>query len=58
MVIAVQVFDVADGIYVDALACAHAEIDKRIGSADLCEGVALWLEKRAPWFVSLSREVV
>ena len=49
-VIAAQVFDAADGTYADALARAHVETDKRIGSADLREGVASWLEKRAPQF--------
>ena len=45
-VIAAQVFDAAEGTYADALARAHVETDKRIGSADLREGVASWLEKR------------
>ena len=39
-VIAAQVFDAAESTYADALARAHLETDKRIGSADLREGVA------------------
>ena len=57
-VIAAQVFDAADGTYADALASAHVETDERIGSADLREGIASWLEKRAPQFGALSREGV
>jgi len=57
-VIAAQVLDAADGTYADALARAHVETDKRIGSADLREGIASWLEKRDPQFGALSREGV
>ena len=57
-VIAAQVLDAADSTYADALARAHVETDERIGSADLREGIASWLEKRAPQFGALSREGV
>ena len=57
-VIAAQVLDAADSTYADALARAHVETDKRIGSADLREGIASWLEKRDPQFGALSREGV
>ena len=57
-VIAAQVLDAADGTYADALARAHVETDERIGSADLREGIASWLEKRDPQFGALSREGV
>ena len=57
-VIAAQVYEAADGTYADALARAHVETDGRIGSADLREGIASWLERRAPQFGALSREGV
>lgn len=49
-VIAAQVRDAADGTYADALERSYVETDRRIGSADLREGVASWLEKRPPRF--------
>lgn len=55
-VIAAQVLD--EGTYADALARSYVETDKRIGSADLREGIASWLEKRPPQFPPLSREDV
>jgi len=57
-VITAQVLAAADGTYAEALARAHVETDKRIGSADLREGIASWLEKRDPQFGALSREGV
>lgn len=50
-VIAAQVLD--DGPYADALARSYVETDKRIGSADLREGIASWREKRPPRFPPL-----
>ena len=38
----------------DALARAYVETDERIGSADMREGIASWLEKRPPRFRLLS----
>jgi enoyl-CoA hydratase/carnithine racemase len=55
-VIAAQVRDAGESDYADALSRAYLETDKRIGSADLREGVASWLEKRAPQFPPLSAE--
>ncbi len=49
-VITAQVRDAAESNYADALDRAYLETDKRIGSADLREGVASWLEKRPPHF--------
>jgi enoyl-CoA hydratase/carnithine racemase len=54
-VIAAQVLE--DGPFADALARSYLETDKRIGSADMREGVASWLEKRRPRFAPLSGEV-
>jgi enoyl-CoA hydratase/carnithine racemase len=53
-VIAAQVLDGVDGTYGDALARAYVETDKRIGSPDMREGIASWLEKRPPRFPPLS----
>ena len=53
-VIAAQVLEAAEGSYGDALSRAYVETDKRIGSADMREGVASWLEKRPPRFSPLS----
>ncbi len=56
-VIAAQVLDGTDGTigtFGDALARAYVETDKRIGSADMREGIASWLEKRPPRFPPLS----
>jgi enoyl-CoA hydratase/carnithine racemase len=55
-VIVAQVRDAADSDYADALQRAYLETDKRIGSADLREGVASWLEKRPPQFPPLPAE--
>ncbi len=55
-VIAAQVRDAAESGYADALDRAYLETDKRIGSADLREGVASWLEKRPPHFPALAAE--
>ena len=55
-VIADQVRDGAEGKYGDALGRAYLETDKRIGGADLREGVASWLEKRPPQFPPLPAE--
>ncbi len=57
-VIAAQVLGGAEGTFADALDLAYIETDKRIGSADLREGIASWLEKRPPRFPPLSREGV
>jgi enoyl-CoA hydratase/carnithine racemase len=57
-VIAAQVLDGVDGTFADALDRAYIETDKRIGSADLREGIASWLEKRPPRFPPLNREDV
>jgi enoyl-CoA hydratase/carnithine racemase len=53
-VIAAQVLDAAEGTYAGALTRAFVETDKRIGTADLREGVASWLEKRPPRFPPLA----
>ncbi len=53
-VIAAQVRDAGESDYAAALERAYLETDKRIGSADLREGVASWLEKRPPQFPALS----
>jgi enoyl-CoA hydratase/carnithine racemase len=55
-VITEQVRDGAEGEYGDALARAYLETDKRIGGADLREGVASWLAKRPPQFSPLPAE--
>jgi enoyl-CoA hydratase/carnithine racemase len=48
-----QLTDAADGTFADALERAYVETDRRIGSADLREGVASYLEKRPPRFPAL-----
>jgi enoyl-CoA hydratase/carnithine racemase len=53
-VIAAQVLDGVDGTFADAVDRAYVETDKRIGSADMREGIASWLEKRPPQFPPLS----
>jgi enoyl-CoA hydratase/carnithine racemase len=55
-VIAAQVRDAAESDYAAALERAYLETDKRIGSGDLREGVASWLEKRPPRFPALPAE--
>jgi enoyl-CoA hydratase/carnithine racemase len=55
-VIAAQVRDAGESDYAAALERAYLETDKRIGSADLREGVASWLEKRPPQFPALPAE--
>jgi enoyl-CoA hydratase/carnithine racemase len=55
-VIVAQVRDAAESDYAAALERAYLETDKRIGSADLREGVASWLEKRPPQFPALPAE--
>jgi enoyl-CoA hydratase/carnithine racemase len=54
-VIAAQVLE--GGSFADALARSYVETDKRIGSADLREGIASWQAKRPPRFAPLSGEV-
>ena len=45
-----QIRAAADGTYAESLQRAYTETDRRIGSADLREGVASFLEKREPRF--------
>jgi enoyl-CoA hydratase/carnithine racemase len=56
-VIAGQVLDDQEGSFDEALDRAHAHADRFIGSADLREGVASFLEKRPPQFPPLGRQV-
>lgn len=53
-VIASQVLDDAQSAYDEALARAYDHVDRFVGSADMREGVASFLEKRAPRFPPLA----
>jgi enoyl-CoA hydratase/carnithine racemase len=55
-VITSQVLDDADGPYEQALARSYALVDRFIGSADLREGVASYLERRQPRFAPLGAD--
>ena len=53
--IAAQVLDDADGTFDEALARSSALLDRFVGAPDLREGVASFVEKRAPNFAPLGR---
>ena len=52
-VIAEQVLDALDSSFDDALARSYTLVDEVIGSPDLREGVASFLERRPPRFSPL-----
>jgi enoyl-CoA hydratase/carnithine racemase len=52
-VIAGQVLDAQDSTFDEALQASYRHVDRFIGSADLREGVASFLERRAPRFEPL-----
>lgn len=52
-VIAGQVLDAQDSTFEEALQTSYRHVDRFIGSADLREGVASFLERRAPRFEPL-----
>jgi enoyl-CoA hydratase/carnithine racemase len=52
-VIASQVLDAQDSTFDEALQASYGHVDRFVGSADLREGVASFVERRAPRFAPL-----
>ena len=50
-----QVLDAQDSTFFEALQTSYDHVDRFIGSADLREGVASFVERRPPRFAPLGR---